>query len=471
MADRKRLLSWREPMGRRDYLAAGALLMTLKFALDWSLARFVLHREWTPFSYLGVSPPRRPGVVVGLYQQARDAFPFLLIALPFILAGVVLTMRRLRSAGLAVGWTLLFFVPWLNLLFFALLAAAPARRGATSTEPATPMSEGRRRVHEAVARREEQELRDVRRDLKAIGAGLVLTIVLVLFGVGALRSYGAGLFIGAPFLLGFVVAFVLDRDGATTFRHCATITGVTLLIAALVLLVVAIEGVICLAMAFPLALGLALLGALLGRAAAAARGSGTAYGFAPLVLAPLLMALDAWSGAEPPLRVVTTEIVVDASAEEVWRHVIAFPPLPDPADDWLFRAGIAAPLRATIDGEGVGAVRHCVFTTGAFVEPIDVWDPPRVLRFQVTDQPEPMREWSPYTIHPPHLAGFLVSRQGEFRLEAFGPDRTLLRGTTWYVNRMAPAAYWGLWSDAILHRIHRRVLDHVARLAEAEAPR
>ena len=44
-----------------------------------------------------------------------------------------------------------------------------------------------------------------------------------------------------------------------------------------------------------------------------------------------------------------------------------------------------------IEGEGVGAVRHCVFSTGAFVEPITIWNEPRHLRFDVTAMPEPMR--------------------------------------------------------------------------------
>lgn len=31
---------------------------------------------------------------------------------------------------------------------------------------------------------------------------------------------------------------------------------------------------------------------------------------------------------------------------------------------------------------------------------------------------------------------------------------------------MWPAEYWQLWSDAIIHRIHLRVLTHIKRLAE-----
>ena len=39
-------------------------------------------------------------------------------------------------------------------------------------------------------------------------------------------------------------------------------------------------------------------------------------------------------------------------------------------------------------------------------------------------------------------------------------------GTTWYYHDLRPAFYWRWWSNAIVHAIHRRVLNHVR--AEAE---
>jgi hypothetical protein len=50
-----------------------------------------------------------------------------------------------------------------------------------------------------------------------------------------------------------------------------------------------------------------------------------------------------------------------------------------------------------------GAVRHCNFTTGSFVEPITVWDEPRLLKFEVVEQPAPMKELSFWDIDAPHL--------------------------------------------------------------------
>jgi hypothetical protein len=74
-------------------------------------------------------------------------------------------------------------------------------------------------------------------------------------------------------------------------------------------------------------------------------------------------------------------------------------------------------------------------------------------------------------IHPRHLKGFLVSEQGQFKLTPLPNGRTLLEGTTCYRHTMWPVRYWQIWSDYIIHAIHRRVLNHVKALAEAEEER
>jgi hypothetical protein len=168
----------------------------------------------------------------------------------------------------------------------------------------------------------------------------------------------------------------------------------------------------------------------------------------------------------PPLRAVETSIEVAAPPAEVWSHLVAFNELPPPQER-IFHTGIAYPLRAEIDGHGVGAVRNCVFTTGAFVEPIEVWDEPHLLRFTVSAQPPVMDELSPYPhLHPPHLDGYLQSRRGQFLLTPLANGHTLLTGTTWYQNSFWPGQYWNVWSDYIIHRIHGRVLAHIKHEAE-----
>ena len=296
-----------------------------------------------------------------------------------------------------------------------------------------------------------------------IGAVVITAVLGALFAalsITVLGSYGWALFVGMPFCLGVLAACL--REPGSLARAFGVAVAATVLTGVLII-AVALDGAICVLMALPLALPLALVGALTAWLARrkAARPPRT---FA-LALVVLPLAMGAEADRPPALHAVTTSVVVDAPPETVWRRVVAFPPLPEPRA-MHFRAGIAYPRSATISGRGVGAVRRCRFSTGDFVEPITVWDEPRRLAFAVTEQPAPMRELSFWgEVHPPHLDGFLRSRRGEFRLIPLPGGRTLLRGTTWYENRMWPAGYWRLWSDELIGSIHERVLSHIARLA------
>jgi hypothetical protein len=293
-------------------------------------------------------------------------------------------------------------------------------------------------------------------------------VLAVVVGAQVLQSYGFSLFVGAPFAVGMVAVLLFGFSRPQPLGASLAVAMAAATLAGLAVLVIALEGLICLLMAAPIAYVLAFLGALVGYAIQARpwlSDQTATLMLAMVILLPALMAAESANEPKPTLRAVHTEVVIGAPPDKVWPHVIAFPPLPEP-DDWLFQTGIAYPQRAEIHGTGVGAVRHCVFSTGTFVEPIEVWDPPSRLRFCVAEQPEPMREWSPYTIHPAHLDHYLQSHQGEFRLEALPDGCTRLVGTTWYSNRMWPAPYWNLWSDYIIHRIHGRVLTHIKKRAE-----
>jgi hypothetical protein len=185
-----------------------------------------------------------------------------------------------------------------------------------------------------------------------------------------------------------------------------------------------------------------------------------------LLLTPALMTVEHVVKPQPSTFVVKSAIEVNAPPEAVWKEVVAFAEIPPPKE-MLFRAGVAYPIRAEITGHGPGAVRRCVFSTGAFVEPIRIWDEPHLLRFGVAANPAPLNELSPYGhIEPAHLHGYFESHQGQFLLTELSGGRTRLEGTTWYSHTMWPETYWHLWSNYIIHRIHMRVLEHIRTQVE-----
>jgi len=304
----------------------------------------------------------------------------------------------------------------------------------------------------------------------AVAGGTLAAFACVAVGVLGLRTYGIQVFLVTPFVMGAVTGYLLSRGSSPTRRQTAGVIGVVFGLVTVGILLFAFEGIVCLVMAAPLAIPFALVGGFIGQSFAERR-EGPRRMLLSLLVLPAGTMVDSQTLPDRDLHQVLSVVEIDAPADKVWQNVIEFPALPEPTE-WWFRAGLAYPRYASIEGRGVGAVRYCVFSTGPFVEPITVWEPGRRLAFNVTSFPEPMRELSPYRgVHPPHLDGYLRSRRGEFRLIPLAGGRTRLEGRTWYELDMAPAIYWEGITDAVIHSIHRRVLDHIKRESEGAALR
>jgi hypothetical protein len=289
------------------------------------------------------------------------------------------------------------------------------------------------------------------------------------WSVNGFNDYGLTLFIWLPFLLGSTSTLILGYKNDTTRVTQRNNSLLTLLLFCFGLLLFAWEGIICLIMAAPIGLVSTYFGFLLGNYIlnSGLKKQTPAAVILFMLASPALMAFEDIVGENETLRSVVTTIEIDAAPSKVWQNVVSFPQLKEPTE-FVFKTGIAYPINATIVGTGVGAVRHCNFSTGSFVEPITVWDEPRLLKFSVEQQPEPMKEISPYDIHPNHLHGYWVSKQGQFKLTALANGHTLLEGTTWYINKIKPGFYWTLWSDHIVHKIHNRVLEHIKEQSELQ---
>src|SRR6266571_4257394 len=364
-----------DPVDRRAYLATGLGLMAFKYAVDAGAVALATGRFWSPLDYLLPFYLLRAEKLAGAPAWFLPAF--VLWTLPFLWIGVAMTLRRAVDAGRSPWLALAFFVPLVNYVVMLALCRLP-------TVPLNPREEraGGREVDARPAL-----------VLYGIAAGLAVALPTILLNVYVLRRYSTSLFLGTPFTLGAVTAYVFNRAAPQGSGATAQVVSLSLLLLAGAILLFALEGLFCVALAMPLALAL-------------------------------------------------------ASPTEA-----------------LFRLGIAYPIRARIDGVGAGAIRRCEFSTGTFVEPISAWEAPARLSFDITAQPVPLRELSPYgTIAPPHLQGYFRARRGAFRLTALPGGRTLLVGATWYELDIEPRRYWKVPANAIVSAIHRRVLLHIKRL-------
>jgi len=441
-----------DPVDRRSYAVSGFSLMAAKYALDAAAVWLVAGRSWTPLDYLNPFATLRQQSLEGAWLLVALG----LWSLPFLWIALSMTLRRALDAGRSPWLNLLVLLPGVNYLLMLALCAARSRERAPA-----------RRAFDVGA---EAHLRSALLGVAAgVAAGVVIAVAMVIVSVELWRSYGATLFFLTPTVIGAIGGYLHNRPQLRPLGETIIVATLTVLLAGGALLLFALEGVMCLLMVFPLAHAAALLGALLGRAIAGSGAGTPAQALLVAAALPLLAGFDALP-SESPLYEVASSVEVDAPPARVWQHVIAFEQLPPP-HELVFRTGIAYPVRARIEGRGVGALRYCEFSTGAFVEPITRWDEPHALGFDVASQPAPMLEQSPYgPIVTPHLDGYFRSVRGEFRLVALPGGRTRLEGSTWYALDLQPRSYFRVWSDALVSRIHLRVLEHVKRLAESERP-
>jgi uncharacterized membrane protein YhaH (DUF805 family) len=352
------LWSWQGTIDRGPYLLIGLLGFALKHNLDRLIATHLFGRRWDIFNYW--LPPTEAARLASLPAEEQRFFAaLLLLALPFIWVGVVLTTRRLRAAGLPLWLVVVFFLPVINLAFFLSLALLPSR---PSKGDAGRKTRGRVGA-----------LFDRWIPRSAVGSAamsLLLTlpfgILFTRFGTATLNQYGWGLFVGLPFALGFAAVLLYGYHQPRSYAGCLLVSWFSVLFTALGIFALAVEGLICIVMAAPMAVVLAAIGGSLGYLIQSRPWSHAETPSALLLMVffvPSLMGMEAVSPPERPLFAVRTAIEIDAPREAVWRRVVAFTQLPSPTD-WFFRLGIAYPIRAEIHGTGVGAERYCLFSTG-----------------------------------------------------------------------------------------------------------
>jgi uncharacterized membrane protein YhaH (DUF805 family) len=457
------LFGLRARVSRRQYLIWGFALAALKFAVDTGIVYAFTKKTWSPLGYVLPSVILR-NESLGSVPEAMHVV-LAVAAMPFLWIGVTMSVRRAADAGKSPWLGVGFLVPLINYLTIAVLAALPTKREATWA-PA-PMAPYRASGGEEPAPPSGVDLPSgVQAALLGLGACIALGLAMLGLSVYGLGAYGVALFFATPFTMGAVSALIYNAKYQRSIWRTLGLALLGTVLTGSCVLLFAIEGVLCLAMAFPIAAVLSLVGALLAWViSSSARTTGVRSSAAMLMLLPAFAVGEA-KLAEPSLRHVTTTIEIDAPPERVWPNVIGFSDLPAPPK-WIYRLGIAYPMRATIKGTGVGAVRHCEFSTGPFVEPITVWDEPNRLAFDVTSQPPSMTEWSPYqSVKAPHLEGYMVSKGGEFRLVALPGGRTRLEGTTHYTLAIYPEIYWVAYGEILLHGIHTRVLEHIKVLSE-----
>jgi uncharacterized membrane protein YhaH (DUF805 family) len=359
-----------------------------------------------------------------------------------------LAFRRAADAGVSEWIAAYAFVPVIQIPVILFLSVIPSRRQAElAPEEVVPA----RPTWVPAA--------------QGVIAGIGLTLFAVAVGALVFRSYGFGMFVISPFVIGATTGYFANRHGeidASRSVHlvlCATALG------GIALIGFALEGAVCIVMAAPLGVVAALAGGALGRGIALSTKRSPAETVSAVALLPLVFALE--SAFPPTASFDTSEtIVVEAPPELVWRAIVQMAPIAAPPA-LPFRLGVAYPLGGEITGEGVGAVRRGEFSTGTAIEQVTEWIAQRKLTFVVLNDVPSMRELSPYQhVHAPHVVGYFRTTSTSFELLPQPGGQTQIVERTSHELKLDPLFYWLPLARWMVHENNARVLAHIRGQAE-----
>ena len=360
-----------------------------------------------------------------------------------------LAFRRAADAE-ASGWIAAFaMVPVVQIATITLLSAMPARAQDDVAAANPPGALG----------------------WATAAQGLFLGMAVTLFAVATAAlvfgTYGFGMFVASPFTIGATTGYCANRRTDLGAARTAHLVAAAIVLGGIALVIAALEGLICILMAAPLAIITAFIGGMLGRAMALYSRASVQQGLSGVALLPLIFAVESSLPTVVAFDTVS-RIHIDASPPAVWK-VLINTDLSEAPVALPFRLGLAYPVRGEVIGEGIGSIRLGEFSTGVVVERVTEWIANRKLAFILLNEVPSMRELSPYAeVHAPHVVGYFRTTNTSFELLDLAEGGSEVIERTSHQLRLEPVLYWLPLARWVVQANNARVLAHLKRQAEKD---
>jgi hypothetical protein len=298
---------------------------------------------------------------------------------------------------------------------------------------------------------------------KPMGFILPNIVALMLVGLSKVLFYdqnrGASVWVGSvfvimPLLMGIISAWCwrdLNLTGKTLTWYSVLNSFIAILLSSIFLG----EGVICLLIVSPLIVCFVISGAFFGRYLF--KNDDQNLNVSVVVLLVVIFIGDSLSKHQYE-NMVSDSIVINAPPAKVWKNVVAFKPIKQKNQYWLFQIGMPSPMATTVTGNYVGAGRKCIFSNGyVFGEKIVTYNPGHDLTFDIINQPR-----------DPEIMGHIDIERGQFLLKDNGNGTTTVIGNSWYKLYVFPIWYYDIWAQSITRNVHLRVMEHIKEISENE---
>ena len=392
-----------------------------------------------------------------LLSGETPSFGFLAIAgLPALMALVALFSPRRRyqedetriwfaafsTAGSVSG--VILYSPNSNLLTLAIAGALLVAFLIVASRLSPSVSNGDAADPSGPATSEPRTKRRAQAQLVAVIVAIALASIAYRLLVWRQLEQTSALFIGIPALLAIAAAF-LDTGGSAA-RTALKATLLALLISGIFWG----EGFVCILMAAPIFLSIAvLLGYAIDRSDEFSRRTNA---FLWIALVPMVMEGVIPQLSFPREETVVVERIVEASASDVRRNLSRTPEFSSALPLFL-RLGFPRPVETSGDGLHLGDVRVILFAGGE--------GSPGELTLEVAES-EPDRVVFRATDDGSHIAHWMTWRESAVSWRELAPGQTEVRWTIRYRRELDPAWYFGPWERYAVELAGEYLIDSVA---------
>lgn len=413
-------------------------------------------------------------------EQARGSAAYLLLVSLGLSTGLVFFDDFLKPADLQVSRTLVTFM-WFMLSVVLFLTRhsstrAPKPRLTERVAPSLNMEQTTMGLDNVptqapvfvVDKAVKQRIR-----LTAIVLGVLYGLVLrIVFQWGPLHPFVSTMSLAflalCPFSVG-AMAVLMSAGGekiSVPVQIRQTVFAVNACYIAVILL--ALEGSICLVMASPLFFGAALLGGLVAGFVhnhfRMGRRMLPVYALLPIAFAPI----ESLQTIQPHEQTVTNTIYIAAPPEHVFNQLANVRHIRPEELGFTFvhAIGFPRPLEAQMDGQGVGQVRTSRWEKNVwFQEVITDWTPGQSLHYKFHIPPGGI----PRDALDEHVeigGEHFDLIDGGYDLRAMPDGGTELSLTTRFVNKTRLKTYVDLWAKLVFKDFHRSILGLMKKRAE-----
>ncbi len=285
-------------------------------------------------------------------------------------------------------------------------------------------------------------------------------------------TYGAmsiGFIFILPFLIGSITVYFGNEVQRKSWKYRITMPLLTSLLCMLCSFFTGLEGTICLFMAIPVYVPLAILGGVITGIILSSieQNKFHSMAFASLLFLPLISnEMEKNFPLPDDFNLVKTQIFIEGTEQKVWNQIKRIPKITEPQNSFFYTMGFPRPVEATLSFNGIGGVREAKFEKGLlFLETIDVWEENKKLGFKIKSDPNS----TPLTTLDEHVmvgGKYFDALYGEYEIVKISETKVRLDLHSRYRLSTRFNFYAELWGDFLMRDIQNNILSVIKSRVE-----